>query len=235
MMRSIMLATLLCLLPRLACADGRLNVRIDFTEANVRGTYNNVGFGWPGLEVEIEKAFKRPKIVASGFSLGVRREAFYGFTAFGDTQGVQRWDEGTYLTLRVYRSVKLSGDKSWFISPSFAILYGIPGTTLDRTIATSRAPGGGLDYTHVFPMRNADVPTLLAQQADIGTSSAMLYPEVSVSIKKRLAGGGINLEWVAGVRVIRFGVIDSSDQGDLFDERQTLAPSFGMRLGFRIF
>jgi len=234
MMRATMLAALLCLLPQFAHADGRLNVRIDFTEANVRGAYNNVGIGWPGFEVELEKGFTTHKVVASGFSFGVRREAFYGFTAFGETKGVQRWDEGTYLTLRVYRSVNVPGQKSWSINPSLAILYGIPGTTLDSTIVTSRADGG-LDYTHVFPMRNAGVWKPLAEPADIGTSSAILYPEVSLSFKRRLVKGGINLEWVAGARMIRFGVIDSSDQGDRFDERQTFTPSFGMRLGFRIF
>ena len=234
MMRAIMLAALVCVFPQFAFADGRINLRIDFTEANVRGAYNNVGVAWPGFEVELEKAFKRNKIVASGFSLGVRREAFYGFSAFGETKGVQRWDEGTYLTLRAYRSFNLPGQKSWSISPSLAILYGIPGTTLDRTITTNRADGG-LDYTHVFPMRNATVWKPLAEPADIGTSSAILYPEVSLSIKRRLVKGGINLEWVAGARMIRFGVVDSSEQGDRFDERRTFTPSFGMRLGFRIF
>jgi len=234
MMRTIVLAALVSLLPGLAHADGRLNIRIDFTEANVEGAYNNVGIGWPGLEVEIEKAFKTPKIVVSGFSFGVRREAFYGFTGFGESKGVQRWDEGTYLMLRVYRSFEMPADPSWSVGPSFAIFYGIPGTTLDSTIATTRQDGG-LDYTHVFPMRNANVPKTLAEQADIGTNSAILYPEVSLSFKKRLARGGIHLEWVAGVRIIRFGVIDSSEQGDRFDERRTFAPSFGMRLGFKIF
>lgn len=234
MMRTIMLVALFCLFPQFAQADGRINLRIDFSEADVRGAYNNVAIGWPGFEVELEKAFKKHKIVASGVSLGVRREAFYGFTAFGETRDVQRWDEGTYLTLRVYRSFNLSGQKSWSINPSFAILYGIPGTTLDRTISTSRADGR-LDYTHVFPMRNAGVWKPLAEPADIGTNSAMLYPEMSLSFKKRLVKGGINLEWLAGARMIRFGVIDSSDQGDRFDERRTWTPSFGMRLGFRIF
>ena len=234
MMRTIMLVALFCLLPQFAQADGRINLRLDFTEADVRGAYNNVAIGWPGFEVELEKAFKKHKIVASGVSLGVRREAFYGFTAFGETSDVQRWDEGTYLTLRVYRSFNLSGQKSWSINPSFAILYGIPGTTLDRTISTSRADGR-LDYTHVFPMRNAGVWKPLAEPADISTNSAMLYPEVSLSFKKRLVKGGINLEWLAGARMIRFGVIDSSEAGDRFDERRTFTPSFGMRLGFRIF
>lgn len=234
MTRAVVLAAVLCLLPRYADADGRINFRIDFTHADIDGVYSDVGIGWQGLEVEIEKAFATHKIVLSGFSLGVRRELFYGFTGFGETKNVQRWDEGTYLTLRVFRSFDVSTDKSWSIGPSLAILYGIPGTTLDRTIA-ARQEDGGLDYTHVFPMRNADVPKQLAETADVGTSSALLYPEVSVSITKRLAGGGINLEWLGGVRIIRFGIVDSSSQGNRFEERRTFVPSLGMRVGFRIF
>jgi len=87
----------------------------------------------------------------------------------------------------------------------------------------------------IFPMRNADVPKALAEPADIGTDAAMLYPEVSVSIKKPFLRGGLTFEWVAGVRIIRFGVIDSSAQGAVFEERRTLAPTLGVRLGVRIF
>lgn len=234
MMRTLLVGALLCLWPPLVYADGRVNFRVDFNQADIRGASNAVGIDWPGLEVELEKSFKTPKIIASGLALGVRRETFYGFTGFGEAKGVQRWDEGTYLTLRVYRNIHFGGDTSWSLSPSFTLLYGIPGTTLDATSSTKRADGG-VDYTHIFPMRNADVPRTLAEQADIGTDSAMLYPEVSVSIKKPLIKGGINFEWVAGVRIIRFGVIDSSAQGAVFEERKTLAPTLGVRLGFRIF
>lgn len=234
MMRATTLAALLCLVPRAAHADGRLNVRFDVTQANVQGAFTNVRMAWPGVEVELEKAFKTHKIVMSGFALGVRREAFYGFTAFGETRGVQRWDEGTYLTLRVYRSFTVPRNESWSISPSVAVFYGIPGTTLDRTITTRRATGE-LDYTHIFPMRNAEVPTPIAAQADVGTGSAVLYPEASLSIRKRLARGGLNLEWLAGARMIRFGIAESNAQGDRFEERREWSPTIGMRLGFRIF
>lgn len=234
MMRVAILATLLCVVPQAAHADGRLNIRFDVSQANVKGAFTQVGLAWPGLEVELEKAFAHHKIVASGFAIGVRREAFYGFTAFGENKGVQRWDEGTYLTLRVYRSIKASRNNSWSINPSVALVYGIPGTTLDRTISTSRADGG-TNFTHVFPTRNADVPTPLASQADVGSSSAMLYPDVSVSLRKRLVKGGINVEWIAGARRIRFGVIDSSEQGVQFDERREWTPSVGMRFGLRVF
>jgi hypothetical protein len=234
MKRAIVLAALLCLLPRYAGADGRIAFRIDFTRADIHGVYNDVGIGWQGVEVDLEKAFAKPKIVLSGFSLGVRRELFYGFTGFGETKNVQRWDEGTYLTLRVFRRFDVSGDKSWSVGPSVAILYGIPGTTLDRTIAARQADGG-LDYTHVFPTRNANVPKQLAAAANVGTSSALLYPEVSLSIAKRLARGGINLEWLGGVRIIRFGIVDSNSQGDRFEDRRTFVPSVGMRVGFKVF
>lgn len=234
MMRTVLIAALICLGPHAAFADGRLNFRLDINQADVRGVTNAVGINWTGVEVELEKSFKTPKIIASGIALGVRREIFYGFTGFGEAKGVHRWDEGTYLALRVYRNIRFGGERSWSISPSAAILYGIPGTTLDGTRSTQRADGG-VDYTHVFPMRNAGVPRTLAEQANVGTDSAMFYPEVTVSLKKPLIKGGVNFEWVAGVRVIRFGVVDSTAQGAVFEERRTLAPTLGVRLGLRIF
>lgn len=231
--RAFVLSALLLTLTGTAHADGRINIRIDFSKANVEGARNNVGIGWPGFEVEIEREFKTHKFGVSELSLGVRREAFYGFSAFGETQGVQRWGEGTYLSLRVHRSFALPANRSWSVSPSFALLYGIPGTTLHGTVITP-GTGSGLDYTRVFPVRNADVPALLAKRADVAPNSAILYPEVSLSMKKRLVRG-VNLEWVGGVRAIRFGIIDSNDQDYHFAERRTFVPSFGMRLGFRIF
>ncbi len=234
MRRITLFSVLLCLMPHLVHAEGRLNIRFDVTEARVPGAFTNVRLAWPGIDIELQNQFKSSKVILSGFALGVRREAFSGFTAFGQAKGVQRWDEGTYVMFRVFRNIPVPRDKSWFISPSVAIVYGIPGTTLDRTVATSRS-GGGLDYTHIFPMRNADVPKTLAEQADVGTGSAMVYPEVSLAFRKRLVKGGLMLEWIAGARMMRFGVIDSSEQGDTFEERRTITPSIGMRVGLRVF
>lgn len=234
MKQTIFLAVFLCSWPHVARADGRVNFRVDFNQARVQGAYKGIGIDWPGLEVELETSFKSPKLIVSGFSLGVRRETFYGFTGFGETKGVHRWDEGTYLSLRTFRTFHLAGEGSWMFSPSVAVLYGIPGTTLDSTVS---APGadGLLEYTHVFPMRNADVPGTLATQADVSRNSAVLYPEVSVSMKKPFVKGGLTLEWVAGVRIIRFGVIDSNAQGAVFNDQRTFVPSLGMRMGIRIF
>src|SRR5262245_58910793 len=154
--RAAVIATLLLLIPRYAYPDGRINGRMDFSHTSVQGAYNDVGLGWQGLEVELENEFETSKVVLSGFAFGIRRELFDGFSGFGTTRGVHRWDEGTYLMFRMYRHFGLAGN-SWSIGPSFAIFYGIPGTTLDRTIGdTQRA--AGYDYTHIFPIRNSDLP-----------------------------------------------------------------------------
>jgi hypothetical protein len=109
-------------------------------------------------------------------------------------------------------------------------LYGIPGTTLDRT-ATVR----GVGYTHVFPIRNSDLPQLLADKAEVIADSALLYPEAGLVIRKRLAKGGVVLDWLAGVRAIRFGVVDSNPERDVVADRRVFIPSVGMRVGFKIF
>jgi hypothetical protein len=229
----LVIATLLVLMPWHAYADGRINGRMDFSRTSVDGAYNDVGLGWQGLEVELENEFKTSKVVLSGFSFGIRRELFRGFSGFGTNRDVHRWDEGTYAMFRVYRQFAVGGN-SWSIGPSFAIFYGIPGTTLDRTIGATRGESG-YDYTHIFPIRNTDLPKLIADTADVVNDSALFYPEAAVALRRRIAGGGIVLEWIAGVRVIRFGIVDSNSAGDLFSERRLLIPSVGLRVGFRIF
>jgi len=227
------LAVLIILIPQYAYSDGRINARLDFNSTTVGGAYNGVGLDWEGFEVEIENEFKKPKVVLSGFSFGIRRDPMFGFSGFGAAQGVHRWDEGTYLMLRMSRLFDLSGGR-WSIGPSFAILYGIPGTTLDRTIEGPRGDARS-DYTHIFPIRNNNLPRVLADTAGLATDSALLYPEASLSIRQKLAGGGIVFEFLAGVRVIRFGIVDASSQGNLFSEKRLIIPTVGFRAGFRIF
>jgi hypothetical protein len=206
---------------------------VDFNRTTVDGAYNAVGLNWQGFEVAFDNDFKTHKIVLSGFSLGVRRELFYGFSGFGTTSGVQRWDEGTYVMFRVYRNFEVS-DRRWSIGPSLALFYGVPGTTLNRTIGQPRGDAG-YDYTHIFPIRNSDVPQVLVDNADLASDSALFYPEASLSIRRRFAGGSVVLEWLAGARIIRFGIVDSNGQGDLFSEKRLVIPSVGLRVGFRIF
>jgi hypothetical protein len=233
MKRTMAIAALIYLISHDAYSEGRMNFRVDFNRTDVKGGYGDVGVNWEGLEFEIEKEFTQSKVVLSGFSLGLRREIFYAFTGFGGIKNVRRWDEGTYLSLRMYRSFGLSGGKSWSVRPSFAVLYGIPGTTLDRT--TGNGYGDGYEYTHVFPMRNADLPKLLVQKAELVADTGMLYPEASIAIRKRLAKGAVALDWIGGVRIIRFGIVDSNMQGNAVSEKQMFIPSFGLRVGFKIF
>jgi hypothetical protein len=227
------LAVLIILIPQAAYSDGRINGRLDFNSTTVGGVYNAVGLDWEGFEVEIENEFEKPKVVLSGFSFGIRRDPIFGFSGFGTAREVHRWDEGTYLMFRMSRHFELSGG-SWSIGPTFAILYGIPGTTLDRTIE-----GPGLsarpEYTHIFPIRNNNLPVVLADTAKLATDSALLYPEASLSIRQKLAGGGVVLEFLSGVRVIRFGIVDAHSQGNVFSEKRLIIPTIGFRVGFRIY
>jgi hypothetical protein len=227
------LAVLIILIPQYAYSDGRINARLDFNSTTVGGAYNDVSLDWEGFEVEVENEFKKPKVVLSGFSFGIRRDPIFGFSGFGATEGVHRWDEGTYLMLRVSRHFDTSGGR-WSIGPSFAILYGIPGTTLDRTIEGPRGDARS-GYTHIFPIRNNNLPQVLADTADLARDSALLYPEASLSIRQKLAGGGFVLEFLAGAKVIRFGIVDGSSQGNLFSEKRLIIPTVGFRAGFRIF
>jgi hypothetical protein len=118
--RTAALAVLVCLIADPAVADGRINVRFDFSRTDVEGAYNHVEVSWPGVEVDFEKEFASP--VLSGFSLGLRRESFYGFTGFGSARDVRRWDEGTYLMVRMYRTFALASNRSWSVGPAIAVL-----------------------------------------------------------------------------------------------------------------
>src|SRR5262245_1406252 len=227
------LAVLIFLSPHHAYSDGRINARLDFNATTVEGAYNDVGLDWQGFAVEIETEFKTPKVVLSGFSLGIRRDPIFGFSGFGAAEGVHRWDEGTYFLFRMNRHFNLSGGR-WSIGPSFAILYGIPGTTLDRTIEGPRSDSRP-EYTHIFPIRNNKLPNALADTADLSTDSALLYPEASVSIRQKFAGGGIVFEFLAGVRMIQFGIVDANSQGNLFSEKRLIIPTVCFGAGVRVF
>jgi hypothetical protein len=101
----------------------------------------------------------------------------------------------------------------------------------EHRVRTSRQTG----YTHIFPIRNNNLPHVLADTAGVATDSALFYPEASLSVRQKLAGGGIVLEFVGGVRVIRFGIVDAGSQGNLISEKRLIIPTVGFRVGFRIF
>jgi hypothetical protein len=233
MTRAVLAVALTCLFAPVAYADGRIDVRVDFNSVNVAGVRNSVGLNWQGLEVELEKEFAKSKVVLSGVAIGLRREIFYGFTGFGARKNVDRWDEGTYVVGRFYRTIGLGEKKSWSIAPAFTLLWGIPGTTLDRTVVSSY--GEGSEYTHIFPVRNSEIPKVVAESANVDVNAALVYPEVSVAIRKRLARGGITFDWIFAVRIIRFGIVDSGVEGDVARVERVYVPSMGMRFGFKVF
>jgi len=232
MTRATMIICLLCLAPAVAGADGRINGKVDFNWTSVAGTNNDIDIRWQGIEVEFENEFK-PNPVVSGVAVGIRRELFYAFTGFGGQKGVDRWDEGTYLFFRVFKMFDISGNRQWSLGPQFSLSYGVPGTTLDRTIVSRY--GEGATSTHVFPLRNAVVPQFLASQTGLSADAALLYPEISVVLRRRFAKGGICVDWIGGMRIIQFGVSDSSPQGNDFSERRVFIPLIGLRVGFRVF
>ncbi len=232
MTRPILIACLLCLCPRFADADGRINGKVDFNWTSVAGDNSDVGLKWQGIEVEFENEFKSNPVL-SGFAIGVRRELFYAFTGFGGQKDVDRWDEGTYLFVRFFKGFDISGDRQWSLGPQFSLLYGVPGTTLDRTIVSRY--GDGASSTHVFPVRNATVPQFAAAQTGLAADAALFYPEVSVALRRRFAKGGICIDWTGGVRIMQFGVTDSGPQGNAFNQRRVFIPLIGLRVGFRVF
>jgi hypothetical protein len=233
MIRRVAVAALICLIPHAARADSRISILVDFNKTSVNGAYSGIGLDWQGFEFAFDKEFRPSPLLLSGFSFGIRRELFYAFTGFGGIKDVDRWDEGTYLTFRIYRTFEFTSNRSWAIGPSFTILYGIPGTTLDRTVVSGYGPGS--DYTHIYPVRNTDLPNIVTQEADLVANTALVYPEVAVVVKKRLAKGGMNFEWIGGARIIRFGIVDSNSGGDAFRTETKFIPTIGMRVGFKIF
>jgi len=232
MTRGLAILGLICLYQNTAVAEGRINGRVDFNHTDIEGVYSGVTLQWQGIDVEFEKTFDKNNVVLSGIGFGVRRELFYGFTGFGVRKDVDRWDEGTYLAVRIFRYFELP-KKGWSAGPSFALLYGVPGTTLDRTVLSGY--GAGSNYLHVFPMRNVGVPPIVATETGLGNDAALFYPEVSVVLRRQFANGGISFDWIGGVRIIRFGLVDSNSNRDVFSEHQTFIPSIGLRVGFRVF
>ena len=232
MRRCLVIIGLIGLCQNAAIADGRINATFDFNQHTLTSTLNDIGLEWQGIDIVFEKTFSKSNPVISGFAIGLRRELFYAFTGFGGRKDVDRWDEGTYLALRMYKSFELH-PRGWSIGPAFSILYGIPGTTLDRTI-TSRY-GSGNSYTHVFPVRNAGVPPFISDNVGLKADTALLYPEVAVMLSRQFAKGGIRLDWIGGVRIIRFGFVDSSPQGNVYSDSRVFIPTIGIRVGFRVF
>ncbi len=202
MRKGILLAAALFILaPRLSYAQVRVNVRFDVS----RSTINSTGtlFTWDGKEIEIEKEFKKNRLFLSGFAVGIRKEG-------------RVLIEGNYFYARTYRKYTFG---KWEFDPSLSVIYGDPGLRFESTEFNNGA------YTHVNLVRNTEVPYYHVERA------AVLYPEVSVALRKKLKR--FNIEPVAGIRIMRYGILKSDYHTGEYKEKIVLSPSMGLRLGFK--
>jgi hypothetical protein len=190
-------------------AQTRILGTLDLTNGSVAGQE----LRFQAAEAEVEKSFKKNRLFLSGFALGIRREA-----------GVRKWDEGVYLTFRTFRRQKLLFGLEAI--PSLTVLWGSPGTTLNRT--TQERYEEFIPYTNVFPLRNAGVPKFDIEEA------GLIYPEISVALRKTFLKNIFSVEPVVGVRVIRFGVIEYDGADSSYREDTALLPTVAIRFGVRV-
>lgn len=194
-----------------AQAQTRVLAKVDST----KGSVADQEFEWYAVEAEVEKSFKKNKLLLSGFAIGLRRE----------TQ-TKRWDEGTYFTFRTFRTQRIFKKHPIEVIPSVTVLWGSPGVTLNRT--AQERYDEFIPYVSVFPLRNAGVP-----QFDV-TNAGLIYPEISLAVRKTFLKNIISVEPVVGVRIIRFGVVEYNGIESHYHEETGFLPTLGFRVGLRI-
>ena len=187
-------------------AQTRVSAKVDATDSSVADQELN----WRGIEFEAEHGFKRNKLLLSGFAAGIRKES-------------ERWDEGVYLSFRTFRREELSGFQ---IIPSITVLWGSPGLTLNR--ATQERYGEFVPYKRIFPLRNAEVPGFDIENA------GLIYPELSVAVRKTFFKNLVSIEPVLGVRVIKFGIAEYDGVNSGYRKDTAFLPSLGLRVGLKI-
>ena len=210
-MKKIILAALVVLLASKAEAQTRLLGKIDATKSSVA----EQEFEWYAVEAEVEKSFKKNKILLSGFAIGLRREA----TQTGS------WSEGVYLTFRTFRKQSFFKKHPIEVIPSLTVLWGSPGSTLNR--ASQEKYGEFVPYVNVFPLRNAEVPKFDIENA------GLIYPEISVAVRKNFLKI-FSIEPVVGIRVIRFGIVEFDGLRAHYRTDMAVLPSVGLKVGLKI-
>ena len=204
------LAALLCLLPRLAHADGWLNIRFDVTPGRRQRRCDQCGSGLARHRGRTRRHSRRAKIV-SGFALGVRREAFSGFSVFGQTTGVQR--AGTKAPISRCASIAASPCRITGRGPSARRSRSFYGILERRSIGRRRRSraDGGFDYTHIYPMRNADVPKISPiRRMCVRTARRSCIPKRRC---RSASGKAADARWIASARVIRLASSTPRRQG----------------------
>jgi len=210
-MKKIIFVIAIFLLASKCEAQTRLLGKIDAT----KGSVAEQEFKWYAVEAEVEKSFKKNKILLSGFAIGLRREA---------TQ-TKRWDEGVYFTFRTFRKQSFFKKYPIEVIPSLTILWGSPGETLNRT--SQERYGEFISYVNVFPLRNAEVPKFDIENA------GLIYPELSVAVRKEFLKI-LSIEPVVGIRVIRFGIVEFDGLRAHYRTDMAVLPSVGLKVGLKI-
>ena len=185
---------------------------IDWENNNLFGT----GYNLTSVSAEIETYFKNNHILLSGWSIGYRKDA------------LRYSDFGHMFYARGFRNFNL---KIFELKPSGGIEWGMPTLNFDKTYF-NYLPNGSLNYTHIYPVKNSNVPS-------IGTSKdGAYYPFVELSIVKRpkifLIEGGMR------VNIIKFGISNYSVSPDdkieyTFIDRKVIAPYLFINLGIKMF
>lgn len=202
MRKAILLAaTLLILIPSPSYPQVRINARFDVSRSVING--KEMMFTWDGKEIEIEKEFKRNRLLLSGFAIGIRKEG-------------RILIDGNYLYARTYRKYNIG---KWELAPSLSVIYGDPGLRFESTEFNNGA------YVHVNLVRNIGIPNYGVERA------AVLYPEISVALRRKLKR--FNIEPVAGVRIMHYGILRSDYHDGTYKEKIILSPSVGLRLGLK--
>ena len=209
-MKKMIFVALMTLMASKAEAQTRLLGKVDLT----KGSVAEQEFEWYAVEAEVEKSFKKNKLLLSGFGIGLRRES-----------QTKRWDEGVYLTFRTFRKQRFFKKHPIEVIPSVTVLWGSPGSTLNRT--SQERYEEFIPYVNVFPLRNAGVPEFDVKEA------GLIYPELSIAVRKEFLKI-FSIEPVVGVRVIRFGVIEYDGAKSRYRKDTGFLPTLGLRVGIRI-
>lgn len=165
-------------------------------------------FAWDEKAVEIEMDLGNERSFISGLGVGFRKSG-------------PRLNEGAYLTVRVFKRLDVGSVE---LHPSLTIVYGTPGAQFDRSML-QRRDGDVIGYTHVYPERNVPIP------AGGVHKSGIMYPEISLAFRKKFRR--LNIEPVIGLKLMRFGAVQSDFSSGRNDRMFGVAPTFAVRAGFR--
>jgi hypothetical protein len=169
-----------------------------------------------GVNVEVAHYFGETRLQLSGLSIGYRKDV------------VRRADSGHMFSGMLFRTLDL---KVVAIKAGAGVEWGIPSYTFDQT-QSAVAPDGTVEYRHIYPTRNQDVP-------HVGTTmDGAMYPFVQMSLVERQW----RLLFETGMRVgiMRFNFDDytvspTDEVTPVFTQKRVLVPYLFANVGIQLF